>query len=110
VSDVTKLPKWVQEKIQVLEMKVREMTARATAFEEKMPTRVHIKHFTLSGNDRPLYLPDDRQIRFVTGDGDWEYIDVRLKKTHEGVFVELMAGGDLYIAPEVRNLTKVFVK
>lgn len=112
MSDVAKLPKWAQDKIQVLEMRVREMEARARAYEEKKKTRVCIKYLRLSSDEKPLYLPDDRPIRFMVGDADWQYVDVRLKKTleQEDVFVELMAGGDLHVAPEVRNLLKIFVR
>jgi hypothetical protein len=110
MNDVTKLPKWVQDKIQVLEMRLQEMTKRARAYEEGRPTRVSIHHLQLSSDEKPLYLPDDRQIRFRVGDEDWCYVDVRLRKYPEGVAIELMSGGDIHIAPEVRNVSRIFVR
>jgi hypothetical protein len=112
MNDVTKLPKWVQDKIQVLEMRVEEMTKRARAYEEKTPTPVYVRNLSPLPDEKPLYLPADKAIRFLVGKGDWEYIDVRLRRTAEQkeAFVELMAGGDLHLAPEVRNVLKVFVK
>ncbi len=110
MSDIAKLPKWAQEKIEVLEMRLKEMEARARAYEEKKPTKVFVKYLMLMSNDPPLYLPDDRQIRFVLGKADWQYLDVRLRKTSEGEYVELMAGADIHIAPDVRNVSKIYVK
>lgn len=112
MNNIESLPKWAKEKIQVLEMRVRESDARARAYEEKKPTKVFIKYLRLASDEPPLYLPDDRQIRFILGEADWQYIDVRIKKTVEQKepFIELMAGGDLVIAPEVRNVSRIFVK
>lgn len=112
MNDVTRLPKWAQEEIQVLGMRLEEMTRRARAYEEKKPTPVYIRNVSPLPDEKPLYLPSDKAIRFMVGKGDWEYVDVRLRRTAEqqDLFVELMAGGDLHLAPEVRNVLKVFVR
>jgi len=112
MNDVTKLPKWAQDKIQVLEMRLQEMTKRARAYEEKTQTPIYVRNLSPLPDEKPLYLPADKAIRFMTGNGDWEYVDVRLRKTAEypEFFVELMSGGDIHIAPEVRNVSRIFVR
>lgn len=112
MGDVKKLPKWAQDEIEVLKMRIQEIEKRARAYEEKQPTKVYIRHLHYDPNDKPLYLPDDKQIRFVLGEADWQYVDIRLRRTSEQkeLFVELMAGGDIHIAPEVRNVSKIFVR
>lgn len=40
---VEKLPKWAQNKIKVLEMRLSEMTKRATAWESQKPTMVSVR-------------------------------------------------------------------
>ncbi len=110
MNDITKLPKWAQDKIETMELRIKEAEKRARAFEEKTKTRVFFKYLLSTTKDQPAYIPDDRQIRFILGPEDWQYVDVMIRKTHEGEYVELMAGADIHIAPEVRNVSKIFVK
>lgn len=119
MKDLSKLPVWAQDEIKALRIRVEETAKRARAYEEKTPTAVYIKNLHFSVDDKPLFLPPDRQIRFCTGKADWQYVDVRLKTTtemrHEGqtrpeTFVELMAGADIHIAPEVRNVSRIYVR
>ena len=119
MKDISKLPKWAQDEITVLRMRVGEAEKRARAYEEKTPSAVFIKNLRLATDETPLYLPVDRQIRFCTGKADWQYVDVRLRLTSEirregdtkpETFVELMSGADIHITPEARNVIRIYVR
>ncbi len=112
MKDIKKLPVWAQDEIKTLKYRLEQMEKRATAWEEGRVTMVSIPHMNFDPNDKPKYLPDDRKIRFKTGLADWQWVDVKLRKTSEDdseVFLELMAGTDMLIAPEVRNVLRIFV-
>lgn len=112
MNDVKKLPKWAQSEIEVLQMRLAEAAKKVRAIDEGRKTKVSIIRPLSEHEDKPIYLPDDKTIRFQIGPAEWQWIDVRIRKTSEqsAEFLELMSGGDQLIAPEVRNVTRIFLK
>lgn len=95
-----KLPRWAQEDIRVLEMRLRE--ARSVAEEL---TVSDADAYTDPYDDYPKPVAaDGKPVRFVFyGIDARHWIDVRRR----GDVLEVMASGSLVIAPQVSNVVRV---
>lgn len=69
--DISKLPKWAQEKIETLALRLRE--ARRTIEEQANPgpTRVAVNLDWVEGGRADYWAPNDARIRFFLPDGRW---------------------------------------
>ena len=104
MEDVTKLPKWAQDKIAQLEMRLKESIDRENIQAQKKKTRVSIPHFRMEGNEAVEFFLDDRDtFRFRFGPEHWNYIDVHLEKKQ----IQLMGGHGISIMPWATNVAKV---
>lgn len=102
MEDVTKLPKWAQEKIRLLEMRLAEARAENTEIAEgNTDTFVEGR---LGLPDK--YLPNRTEVTFRIGPDRRNVIRVRNEKNH------IYINGDdaLMIEPWVTNVVKVRLK
>lgn len=103
--DFSRLPKWAQEHIRVLQMRLDERTDELNALGEQQPTRILIERW---GADlTPTYLPDKTIVRFVVGEGWEQRVDVRINNEGE---LELLGGTQLVLAPSSSNVVRVGVR
>ena len=104
MEDVKKLPKWAQDKIEQLEMRLKESLEREDILAQRKKTRVSIPHFRVQGSDqKEIFLDDKDTFRFRFGEEHWNYIDVHLEKKQ----IQLMGGHGISIVPWATNVAKV---
>lgn len=104
MEDVKKLPKWAQDKIEQLEMRLKESIEREDIQAQKKKTRVSIPHFRMQGSEAKEFFLDDKDtFRFRFGPEHWNYIDVSLQKDR----IQLMGGHGISIVPWATNVAKV---
>jgi hypothetical protein len=103
-----KLPKWAQDAMRGAASD-QYNRAEAATLESRKGSRVY-----LDPNGHAVGLGTD-PIRFVLAedgdvDTDWDYVDVRVvESAYHGRYVEIMAGRDVVIRPQVTNVVRVTV-
>lgn len=101
-NDVSKLPKWAQERIQWLERENVRLARKLDQLEGTEETNITY----LDGlGERPL--PANKTIRFQTDDG---HIDVRLERPERGERggICINAEHPMSIRPEAANAAKIY--
>jgi len=96
-EDITKLPKWAQRKILLLERQVDSLGHRLKQWEGEEETNV----VYLDGINSEYPLPKDKTIRFYN---DNEWIDVRVK----GGGIHVMGQRRLAIFPQMTNVVDIY--
>jgi len=74
-GDVSKLPKWAQNKIQKLQWDIESLEEKLKQARGNQKTNVYL-HDYVSGDYS--YLPENRAIKFKIGKGDMDVIEVML--------------------------------
>jgi hypothetical protein len=92
VNDVSKLPKWARQHIELLTRQRDEAKRQIEQLVEHPATNVVVEPYGRDYNREPRFVPDDSSIRFMLG-SPWQYIDVR--RSHDGEAIELMASSAL---------------
>lgn len=103
-EDITRLPKWAQTKIEVLEMRVREARDRETAMFANPADTDTLFFDAYHYNPRPL--PKGTRVRFLLGK---HALDVYVGRSGEFVEVYTIAGHPV-ILPWMGNIFHVEVK
>jgi len=99
-NDVSKLPKWAQDRIRLLERKAERLEHKIDQLEGTEETNITY----LDGlGERPL--PANKTIRFQTNAG---HIDVRLEREGEGLYVN--AQHPMAIHPQAANSVQIVNK
>lgn len=104
MEDVKKLPKWAQDRINLLEESLKDEKARVATFLGKKPSRVSIRHW--NGDIHDIKFMPEETYRFQV-DGESDYVEVTIVDKHLSVRT-----GDrlLIVLPEGSNCTSVFPK
>ncbi len=105
-ENVSKLPKWAQSKIQVLEMRVSELKSTLAQLSSKEPTDTIIVNY---GVDEPdTNLPNHSHIEFRPKDGD--PIEVYLRHDDPTtITVSASRFGGLKVLPVATNVIRICV-
>lgn len=79
-QDISKLPKWAQQRITILERDLRYAHDQMKRVRSNEPTRIVVSPYSPANN---LFLPDNSTVRFMLECGVHErnYIDVTLEGT-----------------------------
>lgn len=100
--NVKTLPKWAQEEIEILELRLLEARKQVKELTNQEPTRIEVEPYYAYG--KPLsYLPDRTRIRFTVGSELPTFhngIDVTLRDDH----VEIHGADTLQINPYSSNV------
>lgn len=107
-GDVTKLPKWAQDRIHYLERELAAARAENKARFENQPTRIAwIDYSNIQSGDCERYLPEHGPFRFYFGapgsHHDIDSVDVHLLKRNGHLVLEVSARG-LTIHPQASNM------
>jgi len=100
-EDVTKLPKWAQSKIRVLEMRVRELRAKLAEGPEGADT------FADPYADEARPLGKSTRIEFVFDAEKREHIQAHLDEDKHGKYLEVYGNTGLSIEPSASNVLRV---
>lgn len=98
-TDIEKLPKWAQSRIQISEMRRGEAEARLAAMfpEAETDTYWNVNY------EKKLPLPKGSRVRFQIGTDTLDYIDVSL---HDGL-LKVEASGEISVHPYASNYIKI---
>jgi len=106
-ENVRKLPKWAQDKIKVLEMRVSELKTTLTQLGSAKPTDTRVINY---GTDEPdTNLPNHSHIEFKPKDGEPIEVCLRHDDT-EGIVVTSAGYGSLRVMPWATNVVKIYVE
>lgn len=101
MGDRTKLPKWAQQEIAVLEMRLREARAEnAQIASEETDTFIERRR-----DQQATYLPNGTEVSFLTST---PYGAIRVRR--EGDHVNVTADSPIVVKPWVTNVVKVSVQ
>lgn len=114
--DITKLPRWAQQRIAMLERDVAWWQGKATAGEAE-PTNTYIDRL-IGGPEERRYLPDGEQVTFELPDttagpgtppsGPWVHrITVRVHHDRGFLDVSDATGGALVVQPQSSNVVRI---
>ena len=101
MSDVTKLPKWAQAQISILERKIADLTSALETRNANVTTAV----CCYEGSDRPPVYLDERwgRVRFSVGPREHDFIEARMN----GRMVDIYASGGTYVVMHVTNTFQI---
>jgi hypothetical protein len=104
--DLTKLPKWAQTLIAVLESDIRYLKAKVEAGPENSNT------FADPHADPPRPLGQSPNIQFMLGRDDLrQYIQARIQQDHNGTpYVYIMGGDSIVIEPQSSNTVRLRIE
>ena len=110
MEDVTKLPKWAQSKIRVLEDNIAHLKKQIGQIFEPATTSIRWGINLQTGDDGIHGLPDDSPIKFyLTNDGkDRRYIQIMLSKDKE--YISIMGSRGISILPASGNYIFIALK
>jgi hypothetical protein len=103
-DDISKLPKWAQNEIELLRRDLNSAKNEAHQLREKAfggSGIVAIEEYEIDGPN--TFLPDTASIVFSFGSEWWEKITV----THEGTSIKVRGGAAIKVSPEVANVVSV---
>jgi hypothetical protein len=99
--DISKLPKWAQSRIKVLESEIAERDRRIAALTGEKETRIKIEGFNLMPD---AYLDNRVILRYQIDNNKLHYIDVGLNMHHPGCLSIYSSGvGELAFLPGATN-------
>jgi len=97
-----RLPRWAQEQIAMLEMRLSERDQHIRIIENETPTRVrYVRNWQ---NEQAISLSENYPIRYILGKEEWhESIDVTIGKT----YITLRGTDSIIVSPEASNTIRV---
>lgn len=107
VENVSKLPKWAQRKIRVLEMHLREANNTLSQLGSKKSTDTVVVNYGLKEND--TNLPNHSHIEFKPKDGPPIEVYLRHEET-TGITVSASRTGGLKVLPVAANVVRICVE
>ncbi len=110
MTDVSRLPKWAQTHIHVLERELADWKEKALAVSAKTPTHLKVD---MGHKETPIYLPDHLSVEFTLDNGD--EIEVQFPYANRGpdrsrilVRANRLGGyGELHVHPQVSNVLDI---
>lgn len=105
-EDVTKLPKWAQSRISVLEGELHHAKETLRQIESPEGTRIQLGHEFLHGRTR--YIPEEL-LTFKLGDRLHEQISVRLSRDEGAPRLIIQGHDSVVIAPVASNLVEIHI-
>lgn len=104
-EEIAKLPKWAQQKVRTLQMRLNEATEEIKRINTNEPsnTVVGFEH-THKDMDKPTYLKDGQLITFKLEKG--KYITARIKEN----FLDINGNNGLLIVPRASNAFEIIMK
>lgn len=108
VQDMKKLPKWAQNRIEVLEMNLASAKKEVEQVYSDNPTDTFIPSEAYAGGHPRMNLPNKARVEFKPKDG--EAIQVHLMyDDHKGIYVTTNRG-TLRVTPWAANVVKIYVE
>lgn len=105
MTNIEKLPKWAQQEIKVLKMKLGEARKELYRIHENPESNTIMGSNHVMRDEKIKYLPDNQRITFVLPSGE---VMCHIK----GDYLEVYSSGDgdMYIRPHVSNVIQIHHK
>lgn len=101
--DASKLPKYAQERIAVLERDLNKLQARFDALSTNQRSDLYYKEML----EEPRYLPPRATVVFVMGEGPYPHIRVSFRTEGSEKFIDVNGDGTLAITPNASNSIRI---
>lgn len=101
--DASKLPKYAQERISVLERELNELQARFDALSTNQRSDLYYQEML----EDPRYLPSRATVVFVMGERPYPHIRVSFRTEGAEKFIDVNGDGTLSITPNASNSIRI---